>query len=48
MSDAAGELRGGVARAVAENHRFVFSLIHKFNQDVNPRASLTARGTTSL
>jgi type I restriction enzyme R subunit len=26
-----------------ENHRFIFSLIHKFNQDVNPEEPYSAR-----
>ena len=27
-----------------ENHRYIFSLIHKFNQDVNPRGALQQAG----
>jgi type I restriction enzyme R subunit len=34
-------------RLLQENHRYVFSLIHKFNQDVDPRTNPTARATTS-
>lgn len=30
-------------RALKENHRFIFSLIHKFNQDVNPREPYSTR-----
>lgn len=30
-------------RILKENHRFVFSLIHKFNQDVNPREPYSTR-----
>jgi type I restriction enzyme R subunit len=30
-------------RILKENHRFIFSLIHKFNQDVNPREPYSAR-----
>ncbi len=30
-----------------ENHRYVFSLIHKFNQDVNPERALQPSATTS-
>ena len=33
-------------RFLKENHRYIFSLIHKFNQDVNP-TNLTACATTS-
>ncbi len=30
-------------RVLKENHRFIFSLIHKFNQDVNPREPYSTR-----
>jgi type I restriction enzyme R subunit len=30
-------------RILQENHRYVFSLIHKFNQDVNPREPYSSR-----
>jgi type I restriction enzyme R subunit len=30
-------------RILKENHRFIFSLIHKFNQDVNPREPYSTR-----
>jgi type I restriction enzyme R subunit len=35
-----GEVLKGLLR---ENHRFIFSLIHKFNQDVNPREPYSVR-----
>src|SRR5437867_10187080 len=30
-------------RLLKENHRYIFSLIHKFNQDVNPREPYSTR-----
>jgi type I restriction enzyme, R subunit len=30
-------------RLLKENHRYIFSLIHKFNQDVNPKAPYSER-----
>lgn len=30
-------------RLLKENHRYIFSLIHKFNQDVNPRSPYSTR-----
>lgn len=35
-----GEVLKGLLQ---QNHRFIFSLIHKFNQDVNPREPYSAR-----
>jgi type I restriction enzyme R subunit len=35
-----GEVLKGL---LSENHRFIFSLIHKFNQDVNPREPYSVR-----
>jgi type I restriction enzyme R subunit len=32
-----------LAQLLKENHRYVFSLIHKFNQDVNPHAPYSLR-----
>ena len=45
--DAARRIRATTSKSILkENHRFIFSLIHKFNQDVNP-TSPTASATTS-
>lgn len=30
-------------RILTENHRYIFSLIHKFNQDVDPRTPYSTR-----
>jgi type I restriction enzyme R subunit len=35
-----GEMLKGLLK---ENHRFIFSLVHKFNQDVNPREPYSTR-----
>ena len=41
--DAARRLRQGTEGLLKENHRYVFSLIHKFNQDVNPHEPYSER-----
>ena len=41
--DPARQFGRGLEALLKENHRYIFSLIHKFNQDVNPREPYSTR-----